>query len=87
MLSVAKLKKMKKLFVTSNELPGTVVDELKDKFDVEIFDKEDLPTKSEIIRGAKDACAIISTVSNRIDNEIAVFLVSVKASRQKSQMR
>ncbi|MGB7292860.1 MAG: D-glycerate dehydrogenase [Thermodesulfobacteriota bacterium] len=61
---------MKKVFVTSNELPGRVIDDLKDNFDVEIFDKEDLPKKSEIIEGAKDACAIISTVSNRIDREI-----------------
>jgi glyoxylate reductase len=61
---------MKKVFVTSNKLPGRVVDDLKDNFDVEIFDKEDLPTKSEIIEGAKDARAIISTVSNQIDREI-----------------
>lgn len=61
---------MTKVFVTSNELPGRVIDDLKDNFDVEIFDKEDLPTKSEIIRGAKDACAIISTVSNQMDREI-----------------
>ena len=56
--------------MTSNTLPGRVIDDLNDSFDVEIFDKEDLPTKSEIIKGAKDACAIISTVSNRIDKEI-----------------
>ena len=61
---------MKKVFVTSNKLPGTVVDDLKDKFDVEVFDKDNLPTKSEIIEGAKDARAIISTVSNQIDREI-----------------
>ncbi len=61
---------MKKVFVTSNKLPGRAVDDLKNNFDVEIFDKEDLPTKSEIIEGAKDACAIISTVSNQIDREI-----------------
>jgi glyoxylate reductase len=61
---------MKKVFVTSNKLPGRVVDNLKDNFDVEVFDKEDLPTESEIIEGAKKACAIISTVSNQIDREI-----------------
>jgi glyoxylate reductase len=61
---------MKKVFVTSNELPGGVIDDLKDSFDVEIFDREDLPQKSEIIDGAKDALALISTVSNQIDKEI-----------------
>jgi glyoxylate reductase len=61
---------MKKVFVTSNELPGTAVDDIKGNFDVEIFDQEDLPTKSEIIDGAKDALALISTVSNHIDKEI-----------------
>jgi glyoxylate reductase len=60
---------MKKVFVTS-KLPGNAVDSLKNRFHVEIFDKEDLPTKSEIREGAKDACAIISTVSNQIDKEI-----------------
>jgi glyoxylate reductase len=61
---------MKKVFVTSNELPGTAVDGLRDKFDVEIFHKEHPPTKSEIIEGAKDASAIISTVSHQIDGEV-----------------
>lgn len=61
---------MKKVFVTSNKLPGRVIDGLKHRFDVQIFDKEDLPTKSEIIEGAKDALALISTVSNQIDKEI-----------------
>lgn len=60
---------MKKVFVTS-KLPGNAVDSLKHRFDVEVFDKEDLPTKREILEGAKDACAIISTVSNQIDKEI-----------------
>jgi glyoxylate reductase len=60
---------MKKVFVTS-KLPGNAVDSLKNRFHVEIFDREDLPTKSEIREGAKDACAIISTVSNQIDKEI-----------------
>ncbi|MBI4228370.1 MAG: D-glycerate dehydrogenase [Deltaproteobacteria bacterium] len=60
---------MKKVFVTS-KLPGKAVDSLKNNLDVEIFEKEDLPTKSEIQEGAREACAIISTVSNQIDKEI-----------------
>ncbi len=61
---------MKKVFVTSNKLPGTVVGDLKDGYDVKIFDGDDLPTKNEIIEGAKDACAIIATVSDQIDKQI-----------------
>ncbi len=61
---------MKKVFVTSNKLPGTVVYNLKNSYDVKIFDGEALPTKREIIEGAKYARAIIATVSDQIDKEI-----------------
>lgn len=60
---------MKKIFVTS-KLPGNAVDSLKKDFDVEIFDKHELPTKIEVQEGAKDAIAILSTVSNQIDKDI-----------------
>lgn len=61
---------MKKVFVASNKLPGKIIDELRDKFEVKTFERDELPTNAEIIEGARDACAILSTVSNRIDREI-----------------
>ncbi|MFQ5788447.1 MAG: 2-hydroxyacid dehydrogenase [Thermodesulfobacteriota bacterium] len=60
---------MKKIFVTT-KLPGNSVESLKENFDVEIFDKDDLPTKNEIQEGSREASALISTVSDQIDKDI-----------------
>jgi len=60
---------MKRIFVTT-KLPGNAVDSLTKDFDVEIFDKDELPSKIEVQEGAKDAFAILSTVSNQIDKDI-----------------
>jgi glyoxylate reductase len=60
---------MKKIFITAN-LPGKVAEPLKRDFLVEVFPHERTPTESEIQKGVKDAHAIISTVSDRIDKTV-----------------
>jgi len=60
---------MKRIFVTT-KLPGNAVDSLKKAFDVEIFDKDELPTKNDIQKGARQASALISTVSDQIHKDI-----------------
>lgn len=60
---------MNKVFITA-ELPGKSIQLLKNDFSVETFSKERLITKDELIEGAKDAHALISTVSDKIDETV-----------------
>jgi glyoxylate reductase len=60
---------MKKVFITAN-LPGNAVESLRKDFHVKIFPHERTPTQNELKKYAKDAHAIISMVSDRIDKTV-----------------
>jgi glyoxylate reductase len=60
---------MKKVFITAN-LPGKAVEPLKKDFHVEVFPEERTPTENELIEGAKDAHALITMLSDRVDKTL-----------------
>ncbi|MER3447125.1 MAG: D-glycerate dehydrogenase [Candidatus Dadabacteria bacterium] len=60
---------MKKVFITAN-LPGRAVEILKRDFHVEVFPEERAPTRDELIEGAKDAHALITMLSDRVDRTL-----------------
>jgi glyoxylate reductase len=60
---------MKKVFITAN-LPGKSVGDLKRDYNVEVFSEERSPTEEEIIRGARDAHALVTMVTDRIDRTV-----------------
>ncbi len=60
---------MKKVFITAN-LPGNGVELLKKDFHVEVFPEERTPTENELIEGAKDAHALITMLSDRVDKTL-----------------
>lgn len=60
---------MKKVFITAN-LPGKSIQLLKEDFRVETFSEGRLITKEELIEGAKDAHALVSTVSDKVDKTV-----------------
>lgn len=60
---------MKKVFITAN-LPGKAVELLKKDFHVEVFPEERTPTKDELLEGAKDANALITMLSDKVDRTI-----------------
>ena len=60
---------MKKVFITAN-LAGKFVDDLKKNYNVEVFSEERSPTEEEILRGARDAHALVTMVTDRIDRTV-----------------
>ncbi|MDQ7815689.1 MAG: D-glycerate dehydrogenase [Melioribacteraceae bacterium] len=59
-----------KIFITQ-ELPGNVEELLRKKgFDVDVFRKNKIISKRELIRRAKDADGLISLLTNTIDKEV-----------------
>ncbi|MGH7799914.1 MAG: 2-hydroxyacid dehydrogenase [Thermodesulfobacteriota bacterium] len=57
---------MKKVFITAN-LPGKSVELLRRDFHVEVFPKERPATRNELLKGAKDAHAIITMLFDKVD--------------------
>lgn len=57
---------MKKVFITAH-LPGNAVELLKKDFHVEVFPEERTPTENELLEGAKDAHALITMLSDKVD--------------------
>jgi glyoxylate reductase len=60
---------MKKVFITAY-LPGNAVELLKKDFHVEVFPEERTPTKDELLEGAKDAHALITMLSDKVDKTL-----------------
>ena len=60
---------MSKVFVT-RKIPDAGLNLLKEKYEVEVFSSEKNPTKEQLIKGAKDADALIPLLSDEIDNEV-----------------
>ncbi|MGE5443887.1 MAG: 2-hydroxyacid dehydrogenase [Ignavibacteriales bacterium] len=60
---------VKKVFITAN-LPGKAVELLKKDFHVEVFPGERTPTRDELLEGAKDAHALITMLSDRVDRTL-----------------
>ena len=60
---------MKKIFITAN-LPGKVVEFLKKDFYVGVFTEERPPTRDELLKGAKDAHALITMLSDKVDRTL-----------------
>lgn len=60
---------MKKVFITAN-LPGRAVELLKRDFHVEVFPEERTPTRGELLEGAKDAHALITMLSDKVDGTL-----------------
>lgn len=68
---------MKKVFV-SLEYPGDAVERLAGKYEVVVFGEERLPTRKELLEGAKGSSAVISTVADSIDREFIDLLPDLK---------
>ncbi len=60
---------MKKVFITAN-LPGKSIELLKRDFHVEVFPEERTPTRDELQGGARDARALITMLSDRVDKAL-----------------
>ncbi len=60
---------MKKVFITA-KLPGKSVEDLKRDYYVEVFSEERSPTEEEILQGARDAHALVTMVTDRIDRTV-----------------
>lgn len=60
---------MKKIFVTA-ELPGNSLRRLEEEYVVEIFGARKSPSKEELMEGAKGSSALITMVTDKIDNDI-----------------
>jgi glyoxylate reductase len=60
---------MKKIFVTS-QYPGDAVKRLARQYDVQVFPEDRLPTQKELIEYSQGSIALITTVSDLIDQEI-----------------
>jgi glyoxylate reductase len=60
---------MKRVFITA-ELPGKGVGLLRRDFHVEVFPEDRSPTWEELLMGARDAHALITMVSDRIDKKL-----------------
>jgi glyoxylate reductase len=60
---------MKKVFITAN-LPGESVAILRKDFYVEVFPEERPPTEDELLKGAKDAYALITMLSDKVDRTL-----------------
>lgn len=63
---MAQYLRMKKVFITAN-LPGKSVELLRRDFHVEVFPKERPATRNELLKGAKDAHAIITMLFDKVD--------------------
>src|SRR5574341_190138 len=60
---------MRKVFITAN-LPGKSVELLKRDFHVGVFPKERPATRNELLKGAKDAHAIITMLFDKVDRTL-----------------
>ena len=60
---------MKKVLITM-QVPGPVVDELKENFEIDYNDSLDFLSKEDLIKRAKDASALLVPLSEKIDKEI-----------------
>ena len=60
---------MKKIFVTS-QYPGDAVKRLARQYDVQVFPEDRLPTQKELIEYSQGSIALITTVSDLVDQEI-----------------
>ena len=63
---MAQYLQMKKVFITAN-LPGKSVDLLRRDFHVEVFPEERPMTRTELLKGTKDAHAIITMLFDKVD--------------------
>lgn len=64
---------MEKIFVSA-QYPGEPFGRLRKKYTVEEFFGSRLPTRDELLEGARGSIAVISTVSDRIDKEFIDLL-------------
>ena len=60
---------MNKIFVSA-EYPGSSIDRLAQKYDVQVFDKDRLPTVEELAHEVVGSSALITTVSDIVDKKI-----------------
>ena len=60
---------MAKVFIT-RKIPDVGLDLLKEKYEVEVFSSTKNPTKEQLIEKAKNADALVSLLSDNIDEEV-----------------
>jgi glyoxylate reductase len=66
------------IFIT-RKLPDTVIEPLNDEFEVEMWDKEDVPIPRDILlEKATDASALITMLSDKVDTELLEHAPSLK---------
>jgi glyoxylate reductase len=66
------------IFIT-RKLPNTVIEPLNDEFEVEMWDKEDVPIPRDILlEKATDASALITMLSDKVDTELLEHAPSLK---------
>ncbi|MEW6144953.1 MAG: D-glycerate dehydrogenase [Thermodesulfobacteriota bacterium] len=68
---------MEKIYVSAH-YPGEPFGRLREKYIVEEFPGDRLPTRAELLEGASGSIAVISTVSDRIDKEFIDLLPGLK---------
>lgn len=68
---------MKKIFVSA-QYPGDSLDTLKKKYDVREFHGDRLPTRTELLEGARGSSAVITTVADSVDREFIDLLPDLK---------
>ncbi|MEQ9619136.1 MAG: D-glycerate dehydrogenase [Deltaproteobacteria bacterium] len=68
---------MKKIYVSAR-YPGGSIERLKKKYEVSEFSGECLPTRKELLEGARGSSAVITTVSDAVDKEFIDMLPDLK---------
>ncbi|MHA1906135.1 MAG: 2-hydroxyacid dehydrogenase [Candidatus Thorarchaeota archaeon] len=70
-----------RVFVT-RKLPGSALDRLKHKYEVDVWEKEVPPTNANIIDRAKGCFGIVTLLSDKIDSDLIQALPDIKIIAQ-----
>ena len=68
---------MKKIYISA-QYPGGSIERLRKKYEVREFQGERLPTRKELLEGARGSSAVITTVSDSVDKEFIDMLPGLK---------
>ncbi|MDF1541218.1 MAG: D-glycerate dehydrogenase [Candidatus Thorarchaeota archaeon] len=72
---------VERIFVT-RQLPGSILEKLKEQYEVDIWTHETPPTNADIIKRAKNCSGIITLLSDQIDRPLMEALPELKAIAQ-----
>ncbi len=68
---------MKKIYVSA-QYPGNSLERLREKYEVLEFSGDRLPTREELLEGARGSSAVITTVSDSVDKEFIDLLPALE---------